>query len=130
MSSYSWVIGVALAGVASIISNLGLNLQKLTHLRNETASDEVRRRYYKQKLWLLGISLVILGSFADFSALGFGAQSIIAPLGSLTLVANVVFAQLLLHESISRRELLATLTIICGSGLSVAFASHEDTTYR
>jgi hypothetical protein len=39
--------------------------------------------------------MIILGSVFDFAALGFGAQSIVAPLGSLTLVANVVIAPLM-----------------------------------
>lgn len=39
------------------------------------------RNYTKQPLWLLGLSLVFLGSLADFLALGFAQQSMIAPLG-------------------------------------------------
>ncbi len=69
--------------------------------------------------------LIIVGSLADFVALGFGdvcarrrrfagshrvgrragAQSIIAPLGSLTLVANVFFAPLILGERFEARDL-------------------------
>ncbi len=79
---YQWVIGVILGTFASIISNLGLNLQKLSHIRLKDKSEEDKKSYFKQPIWVLGISLVILGSLADFVALGFGAQSVIAPLGS------------------------------------------------
>ena len=122
-----WVVGVVLATFASAVSNLGLNLQKLTHVRNAaTAQASVEPvksgGYYKQRLWALGLALIILGSVADFVALGFGAQSIIAPLGSLTLVANVIFAPLLLKEPITSRDVIATLTIVVGSALSVALS--------
>lgn len=123
------IIGVILAAVASVISNLGLNLQKLCHLRNLGKSETIRRNYAKQRLWLFGLSLIIFGSFADFTALGFGAQSIIAPLGSLTLVSNVFFAPCLLKEVVRCRDYCATFTIIVGSSLSVAFASKKDTIY-
>lgn len=72
---------------------------------------------------------IILGSFGDFAALAFAAQSIVAPLGALTLVSNVVLAPLLLGETISRADVVATAVIIAGSCLAVAFASHEEKEY-
>jgi hypothetical protein len=45
------------------------------------------------------------------------------------LVSNVIFAPILLKEKIGPRDVLATLTIITGSSISVAFASHENTVY-
>jgi hypothetical protein len=86
--------------------------------------------YAKQPLWLTGLGLVILGSIFDFAALGFAPQSVVAPLGSLTLVANVFFAPLLLNETSTRKDMLATFVIISGSVLSVIFSSHEDPTYQ
>eukprot|EP01006_Ploeotia_vitrea_P025318 TRINITY_DN58199_c0_g1_i4.p1 TRINITY_DN58199_c0_g1~~TRINITY_DN58199_c0_g1_i4.p1 ORF type:complete len:406 (+),score=200.15 TRINITY_DN58199_c0_g1_i4:71-1288(+) len=86
--------------------------------------------YCSQKLWLGGLSLVIIGSVCDFAALAFAAQSVVAPLGSLTLVSNLWLAQLLLGEKISRQEIVATLGIVTGSALAVAFASHEDVDYQ
>jgi hypothetical protein len=52
-----------------------------------------------QPRWVLGFLLVMFGSFADFAALSFGPQSLVAPLGSLTLVSNSIFAPFLLHEA-------------------------------
>lgn len=82
--------------------------------------------YYRQPLWVLGLSLVIIGSFLDFAALGFAAQTVVAPLGSMTLVSNVVFAQYFSGERVSRHDLYSTAGIIIGSCVSVAFASHKD----
>lgn len=67
---------------------------------------------------------MIIGSLADFVAFAFAPQSMITPLGSLTLVANVVFAPRLLGETIDSRDLIATVIIIIGSTMSVAFADH------
>ena len=85
--------------------------------------------YHRQSLWRIGLSLVVLGSIADFIALIFAAQSIIAPLGSLTLVSNTVLAPLLLRETVTPLDVLATIAIVLGSSLSVACADHRDRLY-
>ena len=54
------------------------------------------------------------------------AQSIVAPLGSLTLVANVMMAPWVLKETVSKRDVLSTLLIVAGCVLAVAFASHSS----
>jgi len=125
--NYNWLIAVLLGSLASFVSNLGLTLQKLQHQRSAAISDA--RKYYVQPLWMVGLCLIILGSLADFTALSFGPQSLVAPLGSLTLVCNAILAPLLLREQISRHELLATFIIIFGSTIAVIFASHEDKLY-
>ena len=85
--------------------------------------------YHRQTLWRIGLFLVVLGSLADFVALIFAAQSIIAPLGSLTLVSNTVLAPLLLNEHVGTVDVLATVAIVMGSSLSVACADHRDRLY-
>ncbi len=89
----------------------------------------MKREYYKSKVWVLGLALIILGSAADFAALAFGAQSIIAPLGSLTLVSNVFFAPCLLGEKLTQRDVFATAAIVTGASIAIIFASHKDTIY-
>lgn len=147
----NWVIGVGLAALGSFVSNLGVTLQKLHHLQcaqmkpngatkdtndnghktvSGTRVDHPAAHYYKQSLWRIGLALVVVGSVADFVALSFAPQSLVAPLGSLTLVSNVIFAPLLLKEKITRRDLIATITIVTGSAIAVSFASHDDVTYQ
>ena len=131
--SYRWLWGVFLAVGAAVISNLGLTLQKLSHKRNlqstSTHAEEHKSNYHKDPTWATGLGLVILGSVADLLALGFAAQSIVAPLGSLTLVSNVLLAPLFLGEQLDRRDLLATFAIVFGSAISVIFAAHEEIAY-
>jgi len=43
-------------------------------------------------IWLTGLLGVILASVFDFVALFFAPQSVIAPLGALTMVSNVCVA--------------------------------------
>ena len=124
-----WFVGVILATFASFVSNLGLNLQKLLHLRNQGKPAEVRDSYYKFGLWWLGVSLISIGAVADFAALTFAPQSMVAPLGSLTLVSNIILSPIILKEIITTWDIVSTLTIVCGCIISVAFASHEDVVY-
>jgi len=135
--NYSWLVGVVLAALGSFVSNLGVTLQKLHHIQSAKSSsssssstaESSRGDYYKQALWRVGLALVVVGSVADFAALSFAPQSLVAPLGSLTLVSNVIFAPLLLKEKITTRDLIATVTIVSGSTIAVAFASHDDVIY-
>jgi len=122
-SNYRFLVGVFLAATGSVISNLGLNLQKLTHVQisnsannahgespsttssaspQPASSSQPRSPYFMHPTWALGLVLVIVGSVADFAALGFAAQTIVAPLGAFTLVSNVFFAPYFSGESVSR----------------------------
>lgn len=127
--TYYWVVGVLLAALASLVSNLGLNLQKRLHQINMDQDDKVKTQYYKHNLWRIGLALVILGSLADVAALVFAPQSVIAPLGSLTLVSNTIFAPMLLREKITKCDVVATSLIVIGAAVAVSFGPHEDITY-
>ena len=88
-SSLWWLFGVFLSIVASILSNLGVNLQKLSMMREckEKAAKE-KRAYFSQPLWQIGLATLIIGSIGDFVALGFAPQSLMTPVGGFTLVCN------------------------------------------
>jgi Magnesium transporter NIPA len=85
--------------------------------------------YIRQPLWWLGLSCVIFGAIADFSALGFASQIIVASLGASTLLSNIWAAPYFSGEILTRRDVLATLTIFTGTAISIAFANHEEQTY-
>ena len=97
-----------------------------THRNVDDAAASIN--YTRQLTWQCGLVLVILGSLFDFAALAFASQSLIAPLGSLTLVSNVFLAPLLLKEKLSRRDVVCTLVIVVGAALAVSCASHDDST--
>ena len=125
-----WFIGAGLSVLGSVGSNLGINIQKYSFLQNSKLPVEQQRVYTRQPGWAVGLALVILGSVGDFAALALAAQSIITPIGSVTLVANMVFAHFWLKETLSRRDLTGTVLIIAGSVLTVSFGDHSDPTYN
>eukprot|EP00658_Telonema_sp_P-2_P017974 TRINITY_DN17024_c0_g1_i3.p1 TRINITY_DN17024_c0_g1~~TRINITY_DN17024_c0_g1_i3.p1 ORF type:complete len:574 (+),score=145.16 TRINITY_DN17024_c0_g1_i3:95-1816(+) len=65
----------------------------------------------------------------DFVAFGFAAQSLIAPLGSVTLLCNVILAPLILGEEVLRSDWVAAGIIAAGCTLSLMFGDHETKTY-
>ena len=110
--------------LASICSNLGVNVQKYSLMGESMKPVCEQRSYLQQKTWVigeclgqirpsvstpnslqirLGLLLVIFGSLGDFAALGFAPQSLITPVGGLTMVFNILFAHYWLGEALSRR---------------------------
>lgn len=103
--------GAALAVAASIVSNLGVNVQKYSHTQEaRVVPASARRPYVRRPLWWLGLALVVVGSLGDFTAFGFATQSLVAALGGgATLVANVFTAYFLNKEA-----LYAVRVCVCG----------------
>eukprot|EP00924_Labyrinthula_sp_SR-Ha-C_P013486 maker-scaffold_5-snap-gene-4.6-mRNA-1 protein AED:0.02 eAED:0.02 QI:244/1/1/1/0.75/0.6/5/116/582 len=112
-----WYVGVIISVLASVASNLGVNIQKYS-LGKEM--ERARRRfvkergYVRQPLWVFGLVFVISGAIGDFAALGFAAQSLATPVGGFTIVANIYFGYLFHGETLSKRDLAATLLILVG----------------
>ena len=69
--------------------------------------------------------ILIVGSVCDFIALGFGRQCVIAPLGSLTLVSNVILSIPMHGVRPSKGVIYATCFIIVGSAVAVVFGGDE-----
>ena len=64
--------------------------------------------------WQSGIALFAGGNVLNFVSFGFAAQSLLAALGSVQFVSNVVFARLVLKEAVTWRVLCATALIVTG----------------
>eukprot|EP00300_Choanocystis_sp_HF-7_P008271 c15823_g1_i2.p1 GENE.c15823_g1_i2~~c15823_g1_i2.p1 ORF type:complete len:200 (+),score=22.53 c15823_g1_i2:42-641(+) len=117
-----FVIGVSLCFASACLSVFGVNLQKLIHLKNEAKPERERVPYYRQWKWWCAYLLVILGALFDFASLGFAPQMVVAAFGSFTLVINTWTAPLVLKETITKSELLATFLIFGGAFLAVVNA--------
>ncbi|EEY62683.1 uncharacterized protein PITG_14465 [Phytophthora infestans T30-4] len=112
-------IGLAIVITSAVLSNLGVNVQKLSHVREEEKPVFERQTYYTRPLWLTGLVLVVLGAVGDFEALGFAPQALVASVGGgFTVLANVFFAHLWLGQILTRTDVLGTLLIIIGVVLS------------
>ncbi|KAA0157272.1 hypothetical protein FNF27_04999 [Cafeteria roenbergensis] len=122
-SDVGWAIGTSLAVAAQFVGNLGTVLQRRSHI--ESGSKPVLSR----PLWIFGLSLIILASVSDFVALNFTTQSMLGGLGSLTLVANTIFAPLIAWEVLTFTHIWATVLIVIGCSVVVAYGPHSSDLY-
>ncbi|KAH9256436.1 hypothetical protein BASA81_005350 [Batrachochytrium salamandrivorans] len=133
--------------MAAITNNIGLNIQKLAWNRsqghqlpssdlpdiNNDDEEEGGGGNAKPKLqtsfsglWACGMLMILLASMFDFAALGFGPQSVIAPLGALTMVANAFIAPCMNGEKLQPGIIKATIVILIGCIMAVGSASHDN----
>ena len=113
-------IGVVAALVGSVTLNLGLNMQKLAFVRIEAMEPDTRPNVWMHPLWLAGLVVFLIGNAGDAVGLTFTAQSVITPLGQISLVSNIYFAWLLVGEKVDVATVLATIAVIVGVVLIVS----------
>lgn len=124
-----WIAGVVISIAATIMSNGGMNLQKVSIMREIKKPQRQQRPYALQPLWLVGFVGVVLGALGDFGSLAFAAQSLLIPLGGCTLIANIYFARICLGERMTRRDFISTLFILVGIIMIAVTGSKEEGTY-
>ncbi|OQR93183.1 hypothetical protein THRCLA_08506 [Thraustotheca clavata] len=122
-------VGAILAVVASVVSNLGVNVQKYSHASEQRKPQEEQRAYIHRPVWWIGLLMVIAGSVGDFVAFVFATQALVAALGGgSTLIANVVIAHYMNKETLYKTDVIGVIWVIIGVVL-VAVISDEDKTY-
>ena len=55
-----------------------------------SAATQSTVHYTRQPLWWLGLGLMVLGEVGNFSAFGFAPASLVAPLGTTTVIGGVL----------------------------------------
>lgn len=60
---------------------------------------------------------------------GYAAQSLLAALGCIQIVSNVIFARIVLKEPLSSGILIATAFIVVGCVFLIVFGSHASHVY-
>ena len=121
--------GGLLSIVSSIISNFGVNLQKVVHNENEARPEEERLAFTSVPRWWLGLGGVIFGAIGDFIALGLTSQALATALGgATTLWANVAIARFWLKEELNRWDVFGVLGIVTGAVI-IASVTPEDGDY-
>ncbi|KAF8897376.1 magnesium transporter [Infundibulicybe gibba] len=78
-------------------------------------------------MWWLGFCLMNVGELGNFISYAWAPASVVAPLGTFALVANCVFAPLMLGERFRKRDLLGILIAIIGA-ITVVLASNASDT--
>lgn len=115
-----WILGLFLSLFGGIIANLGVNIQKLAYSQPSAVHD------FNMKIWRAGFLLYLVGKVGVIAAYSFGAQSLLAPLGSIQLIANGVFAYLINKEKYTWKDAISTLLIMAGSILAVFFSNRNQ----
>ncbi|CAO3567515.1 unnamed protein product [Mortierella alpina] len=82
--------------------------------------------YLQSKAWWAGMTLMILGECGNFLAYGYAQASIIAPLGTVALVSNVILAPLMLREPFRSRDLLGITIAIIGTVVVVINSKENE----
>ncbi|XP_022102561.1 NIPA-like protein 2 isoform X3 [Acanthaster planci] len=123
------IIGACLAIGGNLLISVSMNIQKyaLTRLENQGFHAETSHDYLKSRLWWLGIIMMVCGEVGNFMAYGFGPATVVAPLGTTTVVANAYIAIVFLGEKLRARDVLGTYLIIVGAFLIVVFSTQSNT---
>jgi hypothetical protein len=79
--------------------------------------------------WLSLFFMILVPAPLDIAAFAFASQSLLAPLSGITLLLNAVFAPLVLKEKVTRRDLVASVLIALGAGITTVFGAHTQTQY-
>jgi uncharacterized membrane protein len=118
-------VGVALNLVGSVFINLGTNVVKLAHLQESGRTTKLDELFVKLgwSTWSAGVATFVCGNIINFISFSFAAQSLLAALGSVQFVSNVLFSVTLLRERVTSRTLLATSLIVFGNFFIVGNSS-------
>ncbi|XP_031574651.1 NIPA-like protein 2 [Actinia tenebrosa] len=123
LSSKNIFIGSALAIGGNLLISISMNIQKYSHIQQAKAEDEVH--YLKSKVWWVGLTLMVLGEVGNFSAYGFAPASLVAPLGTTTVIANAIIAVVFLKERIRYQDAFGVLLAVVGAFLLITFSTKE-----
>ena len=115
-------IGVLISLTASSIDAIGLNLQRRDHIRNSALPPEDQKIVWRRPVWILGFVLYV-GSqlFGSTAALNFLQPAVVAPLGSITLIFNLMFSAVLVGTKIRRMDIVGTFLVILAATLIAIF---------
>ncbi|WWC92636.1 uncharacterized protein L201_007595 [Kwoniella dendrophila CBS 6074] len=97
--------------------------QQQHQTENEHNGQVKEGEYLKSKLWWLGQILITIGEGGNFLSYGFAPASVVAPLGTVALIANCIFAPLILRERFHKRELFGMALAILGA-ITVVWSSN------
>jgi len=116
------LIGVTLSVMGNLLISVAMNVQKYSH--NQLIDSN--KSYIRSFTWWVGLLLMILGEIGNFTAYGFAPASLVAPLGTTSVIANAAIAAFFLKEEIRARDILGITLSIVGAFLLVNFSKKSD----
>eukprot|EP01062_Namystynia_karyoxenos_P047524 TRINITY_DN3589_c0_g1_i2.p1 TRINITY_DN3589_c0_g1~~TRINITY_DN3589_c0_g1_i2.p1 ORF type:complete len:732 (+),score=208.43 TRINITY_DN3589_c0_g1_i2:79-2196(+) len=133
--SSGWVVGALINLCGSVCINLGVNLIKQGHERMAKAVEEAEAsgqeppKVTQFRHWQVGVVFFAVGNVCNFGSFAFAAQSLLAALGCVQFVSNVVFARYINGEKATWLQIGGTMCIVAGTVLTVLFGVHSSKTY-
>eukprot|EP01102_Stenamoeba_stenopodia_P000746 TRINITY_DN10694_c0_g1_i1.p1 TRINITY_DN10694_c0_g1~~TRINITY_DN10694_c0_g1_i1.p1 ORF type:complete len:482 (-),score=84.22 TRINITY_DN10694_c0_g1_i1:63-1508(-) len=124
-----WWIGAIIYIFGSITINLGNNLIRLSHEKNDKLPMEERRGIFRRPIWWAGITTFVCGNICNFVGFMFAAQALLSSLGSVQFLSNLFFATVVNKEKITRVAIIATGFIIGGNVIIVLFGPNRTQDY-
>lgn len=121
-SSLVLCIGVLSSTVGSLQTASGYCAQRLSHQVEESFDSNVIRGPVYQattSLRRVGIVLLVCGTMMAVLNLGILEQSVTAPFAAMTLIFNGGLASAVLHEAITRFDIIATVLVLVGVGIAM-----------
>ncbi|RIB13355.1 hypothetical protein C2G38_2041049 [Gigaspora rosea] len=72
------------------------------------------RQIVVSPLWLIGLLIYVAGTMMGFVALKFAPQSLVAPLGAISLITNLLIAPILHKQKLSYSDIIGVIIIVGG----------------
>ena len=123
-------------GNVGIQENDSLDIDLQPNIKRVSAQEKPRfqkrlgmRDLFNNPRWLLGMFIFFLGNICNFIAFNFAAQSLLAPLNSISLVVNVFVAPMINGEIWGWNDVVGIVLIISGSTMVVVFAGFPPKDY-
>ncbi|OQS06713.1 hypothetical protein THRCLA_01266 [Thraustotheca clavata] len=112
----SWLLGVLLSAVSSIVGVLGKVMLKLSFNHQSTS-----------RWWWAGgmFCIVVLNPVLCLAAYNFAPQSLLAPMGGLCIVWNSIFSPWILEEPLRARDIFGAALIFLGCIVVSVNGGHE-----
>ncbi|RGB27308.1 magnesium transporter NIPA-domain-containing protein [Rhizophagus diaphanus] len=82
--------------------------------------------YLRSKAWWAGIFLMIIGELGNFMAYAFAPASVVAPLGTVALISNVILAPIMLKERFRKQDLMGIFIAIIGAVVVVVNSKSDE----
>lgn len=95
------------------------------HGKSSENGNGMDTMFLQSKLWWLGLALMTIGEGGNFISYGFAPASLVAPLGAVALLSNVIISPILLGERFRISDIGGILLAIIGA-VTVVFSSKQN----
>lgn len=111
------------------LSTIGYDGEKFRVKHNTKPSSFCVMKPATSNLWYYGAAWYTIGSAMVLVSFALAAQTLIAALGGIQFVSNIIFAKIIHHEPINTTVVAATVLLIVGTSVAIVFSSQTTRIY-